>query len=109
MRAGLRIGSLTAVMRAESKRERVRSWERRKWIHGSSHPRKRIRESGAKQPRWPVVKQVWSELNPRLGHGESIKPRAGGRQEATVCGTPVHTQCNPEEIFTTGNLHTGTE
>ena len=32
MRAGLRIGSLTAVMRAESKRERVRSWERRKWI-----------------------------------------------------------------------------
>ena len=80
MRAGLRIGSLTAVMRAESKRERVRSWERRKWIHGSSHPRKRIRESGAKQPRWVVVKQVWSELNPRLGHGESIKPRAGGRQ-----------------------------
>jgi hypothetical protein len=28
----LRIGSLTAVMRAESKRERVRSWERRKWL-----------------------------------------------------------------------------
>ena len=52
---------------------------------------------------WAVVKQVWSELNSRLGHGESIKPslrQAGGR----VCGTLG--RCNPEEIFTAGNLHT---
>ena len=97
----MRIGSLTAVMRAESKRERVRSWERRKWIHGSSHPRKRIRESGAKQPRWPVVKQVWSELNPRLGHGESIKPRASSRRGDGLWHAGTHT-VQPRRNFYNG-------
>ena len=49
-----------------------------------------------------VVKQVWSELNSRLGHGESIKPslrQAGGRGWSGTLQPRV-------EIFTPGNLHT---
>lgn len=52
---------------------------------------------------WAVlVKQVWSELNSRLGHGESINPSRAPAQRS--CGTLR--QCNPEEVFTPGNLHT---
>ena len=52
---------------------------------------------------WAVlVKQVWSELNSRLGHGESINPSRAPAQRS--CGTLR--QCNPEEVFTAGNLHT---
>ena len=56
--------------------------------------------------RWAVlVKQVWSELNSRLGHGESIKPSPPRAEGEEGCGTLR--ECNPEEIFTAGNLHTG--
>ena len=54
---------------------------------------------------WAVVKQVWSELNSRLGHGESIKPslrQAGGRGWS---GSGLQPRA---EIFTAGNLHTTT-
>ena len=50
-----------------------------------------------------VVKQVWSELNSRLGHGESMLAslrQAGGRGWS---GSALQPRA---EIFTAGNLHT---
>ena len=71
----------------ESRRERergrgrgTRQIEERPRAHRP--PWKRSRESGATAVWWApsllLVKRVWSELKPRLGHGESIKPTGGG-------------------------------
>ena len=75
----------------------------------SSSPRKRSRESGARQPVGGAGQASLVRVKLKTGSRGKYKAESRRQAGATVCGTPVHTQCNPEEIFTTGNLQTGTE
>ena len=59
--------------------------------------------NGDGRPVCVLVKRVWSELNPRLGHGESIKPSP---RPAEVGRGRLREPATREETFTAGNLHT---
>ena len=52
-----------------------------------------------------VVKQVWSELNSRLGHGESMLASLRQARGRGWSGSALQPRA---EIFTGGNLHTTT-
>lgn len=95
-------------MRAERKRERERGRgtgeapEGCRWRDQPTRsPRKRSRESGARQPVGGAGQASLVRVKLKTGSRGKYKAEPAARG----CGTVR--QCNPEGIFTAGNLHTG--